>query len=124
MKGAAIRGLTQLLVPVFAGGGAADDAQDDNEGSTLIAVIKVYNKVNISGTASGVPFERRDEIMAGVYATLIVEALTSDHGVKSQAHKSSLADLVGSMKEQKKTDVAVGKLDLQQAITAESSLHT
>jgi len=76
----AICQLSQLVIPVFQGGGADNDAEDDSIGSNIIAIIKLVNKVSFNGDKSGLPFEKRDEIVGRVYAALITEALTDSYG--------------------------------------------
>ena len=76
----AICQLSQLVIPVFQGGGADNDAEDDSIGSNIIAIIKLVNKVSFNGDKSGLPFEKRDEIVGRVYAALITEALTNSYG--------------------------------------------
>eukprot|EP00966_Prymnesium_polylepis_P183524 4253144-Prymnesium_polylepis.1 len=77
LKRKAIGCLSQLVVPIFEGGGAANDAEDDSVGSTLVGIIQLFNKVSFDGRSSGVAFERFDEILAGVYATLVVECMST-----------------------------------------------
>jgi hypothetical protein len=73
----AICQISQLVIPVFEGGGATNDAEDDSVGSTLVAVIKLVNKVSFNGEKSGLPFQKKDEILGRVYSALLVEAITA-----------------------------------------------
>ena len=48
----AICQLSQLVIPVFQGGGADHDDEDDSVGSNLIAIIKLVNKESYNGDKS------------------------------------------------------------------------
>jgi len=84
LRSEAISRLSQLTIPVFDDGGhAAGDAGDASEGGTLVGVIRLMNKASFDGSKSGVAFDRYDEVVAGVYATLIVESMNKDWGASS-----------------------------------------
>jgi len=86
----AISGLSRLVVPIFEGGGAASDAEDDSIGSTLIGLVCIFNKVSFDGMNSGVAFEKRDEIAASVYNTLIVETMNRKEGTRKTSFLDKL----------------------------------
>lgn len=78
------KAICQLVIPVFQGGGADHDDEDDSVGSNLIAIIKLVNKVSYKTATSPLPFDKQDEIAGRVYAALITEALTDDYGTDNK----------------------------------------
>ncbi len=92
--------ISQLVIPVFEGGGATNDAEDDSVGSTLVAVITLVNKVSLNGEKSGLPFQKRDEILGRVYSALLVEALTAA-ATGSKAGDKFMSKLQMAMNNQK-----------------------
>lgn len=96
----AICQISQLVIPVFEGGGANSDAEDDSIGSTLIAVIKLVNKVSLGGEKSGLTFQMKDEILGRVFSGLLLETLMTKHGANKD-ETGFMSKLQAAMNRQK-----------------------
>ena len=92
----AVSCLSQVFIPVFSSredcmeAGGAECGKE----APIVAIIRLLNKVTLDGSQSGMPFERRDEIMGRVYGSLILEvvqvAVKAKEGVMPKSFMSKL----------------------------------
>jgi hypothetical protein len=81
------KAICQLVIPVFQGGGADHDDEDDSVGSNLIAIIKLVNKVSYNGDKSAAIRQARRDCgpsLRCAHHLLITEALTDDYGTDNK----------------------------------------